>query len=80
MRLPSDHRNYGELTLGGIIKEKSGNRGTAVVGIRLGETALYEYARAFGYGQKSGIGLLGEVGGILHPVNKWDGLTITRFP
>ena len=41
---------------------------------------MYEYARAFGYGQKSGIGLLGEVGGILHPVNKWDGLTITRFP
>ena len=79
LRLPSDHRNYGELTLGGIIK-KSSNRGTAVVGIRLGETALYEYARAFGYGQKSGIGLLGEVGGILHPVNKWDGLTITRFP
>ena len=79
LRLPSDHRNYGELTLGGIIK-KSSNRGTAVVGIRLGETALYEYARAFGYGQKSGIGLMGEVGGILHPVNKWDGLTITRFP
>ena len=79
LRLPSDHRNYGELTLGGIIK-KSSNRGTAVVGIRLGETALYEYARAFGYGQRSGIGLLGEVGGILHPVNKWDGLTITRFP
>ena len=63
-----------------LVIKKSSNRGTAVVGIRLGETALYEYARAFGYGQKSGIGLLGEVGGILHPVNKWDGLTITRFP
>jgi cell division protein FtsI/penicillin-binding protein 2 len=79
LKLPSDHRNYGELTLGGILK-KSSNRGAAFIGIRLGEKALYEYARAYGYGQKTGIGLTGEVNGILHPVNKWDSLTITRFP
>jgi cell division protein FtsI/penicillin-binding protein 2 len=79
LKLPSDHRNYGELTLGGILK-KSSNRGAAFIGIRLGEKALYEYARAYGYGQKTGIGLTGEVNGIVHPVNKWDSLTITRFP
>jgi len=79
LKLPSDHRNYGELTLGGILK-KSSNRGAAFIGIRLGEKALYEYARAFGYGQKTGIGLTGEVRGIVHPVDKWDSLTITRFP
>ena len=79
LKLPSDHRNYGELTLGGILK-KSSNRGAAFIGIRLGEKALYEYARAFGYGQKTGIGLTGEVRGIVHSVDKWDSLTITRFP
>ena len=79
LKLPSDHRNYGELTLGGILK-KSSNRGAACIGIRLGEKSLYEYARAFGYGQKTGIGLTGEVSGIVHPVEKWDSLTITRFP
>jgi cell division protein FtsI/penicillin-binding protein 2 len=79
LKLPTDHRNYGELTLGGILK-KSSNRGAAFIGIRLGEKALYEYARAFGYGQKTGIGLTGEVRGIVHSVDKWDSLTITRFP
>jgi len=79
LKLPSDHRNYGELSLAGILK-KSSNRGAAFIGIRLGEKALYEYALAFGYGQKTGIGLTGEVRGIVHPVDKWDSLTITRFP
>lgn len=79
LKLPSDHRNYGELSLSEILV-KSSNRGSAFIGIHVGENALYEYAKAFGFGQKTGIGLLGEVGGILHPVKKWDGLTITRLP
>ena len=79
LKLPSDHRTYGSLTLREVVM-KSSNRGTAYVGLRLGEHALYEYARAFGYGQRTGLGLTGEVKGILHPVKNWDGLTITRLP
>lgn len=79
LKLPSDHRTYGNLTLKEVVM-KSSNRGTAFVGLRLGEQALYEYARAFGYGKKTGLGLTGEVNGILHPVKNWDGLTITRLP
>ena len=79
LKLPSDHRTYGKLSLTEVVM-KSSNRGTAFVGLRLGEHALYEYAKAFGYGQKTGLGLTGEVRGILHPVKNWDGLTITRLP
>ena len=79
VKLPSDHHTYGKLSLTEVVM-KSSNRGTAFVGLRLGEQTLYEYARAFGYGQRTGLGLTGEVRGILHPVKDWDGLTITRLP
>jgi cell division protein FtsI/penicillin-binding protein 2 len=46
----------------------------------LGEERLRAYASAFGFGEKSGIELSGEVPGILHAVKDWDGLTITRMP
>ncbi len=80
LRLPKDHgRGYEKLTLHGIVM-KSSNRGAAHLGMLLGEERLREYASAFGFGQKSGIDLSGEVSGILHAVKDWDGLTITRMP
>src|SRR5262249_30399308 len=41
---------------------------------------LYDYIRAFGFGARTGITLPGEVNGIVHPVARWDKLTITRIP
>lgn len=80
LRLPKDHgRGYEKLTLHGIVM-KSSNRGAAHLGMLLGEDRLRAYASAFGFGQKSGIDLSGEVSGILHAVKDWDGLTITRMP
>lgn len=78
-QLPKDWKPFGNLTYGEIIT-KSSNRGIAQVAISLGEHKLYDYALRFGYGSKSGYGPVGEVAGILHPVEKWDGLTITRLP
>lgn len=78
--LPKDHgRGYDQLTLHGIVM-KSSNRGAAHLGMMLGEERLRFYASAFGFGQKTGIDLTGEVPGILHAVKDWDGLTITRMP
>jgi len=59
---------------------KSSNRGAAQLGMMLGERRLRDYAAAFGFGEKSGCPLGGEVEGTLHPVKAWDGLTITRMP
>lgn len=79
LRLPGDHRTYEELSMYDIVV-KSSNRGAAHLGLRLGEKRLYDYAQAFGFGEKTGFDLGGEVTGTLHPVNNWDGLTITRMP
>lgn len=79
LRLPREAHSMGILTVRDIIK-KSSNKGSAQVGMLLGEKALYEYARAFGYGSKTDIGLVGEISGTLHKVADWDGLTITRLP
>ncbi|RME67777.1 MAG: penicillin-binding protein 2 [Verrucomicrobia bacterium] len=78
-RLPGDTHHYESLTVAEIVA-KSSNRGAAHLGILLGENRLYQYARAFGFGQETGFAFGGEVAGILHPVDKWDGLTITRLP
>lgn len=79
LKLPSDHHEYEQLSLYEIVV-KSSNRGAAHLGLRLGEQRLYDYAHAFGFGEKTGFDLGGEVSGTLHSVNSWDGLTITRLP
>jgi len=79
LRLPADHDPLGKLSVRDIVA-KSSNRGAAQIGVEIGEDNLYKYASAFGYGQRTGLGLQGESGGILWPVKKWDGLTITRLP
>lgn len=80
LNLPKDHGNgYDELSLHGIVM-KSSNRGAAHLGMLLGEERLHGYASNFGFGEKTGIDLSGEVSGILHAVKDWDGLTITRMP
>ncbi|MEM1221317.1 MAG: penicillin-binding protein 2 [Verrucomicrobiota bacterium] len=77
--LPGDHHRYEELSMHEIVV-KSSNRGAAHLGMMLGEERLHGYASAFGFGERSGLDLGGEVSGTLHPVRNWDGLTITRLP
>jgi cell division protein FtsI/penicillin-binding protein 2 len=79
IRMPSDHHAYETLSAHDIVV-KSSNRGAAHFGILLGENRLHDYAAAFGFGQKTGFDLGGEVSGTLHDVKNWDGLTITHMP
>jgi cell division protein FtsI/penicillin-binding protein 2 len=74
-----DHEPFGVLTTEGIIT-KSSNIGAAKIGIRLGEDRLYDYARNFGFGERTGIPLPGEVNGILHPVKDWSKVSIAQIP
>lgn len=79
LKLPGDHHNYDTLSMHDIVV-KSSNRGAAHLGLILGEQRLHDYAAAFGFGEKTGFDLGGEVAGTLHAVKNWDGLTITRLP
>ena len=79
LKLPKEAHTMGVLSVRQIA-EKSSNRGVTQLGIMMGEKKLYEYASLFGYGKRTNIGLSGEIPGTLNPVNKWDGLTITRLP
>jgi len=74
-----DHEPFGLLTTEGIIT-KSSNIGAAKIGIKLGEDKLYDYASDFGFGQRTGILLPGEVGGILHPVKEWSKVSVAQIP
>ena len=77
--LPKDHRPLGSLTLDQVLI-RSSNRGTAQLGLALGEDKLYRYARLFGFGERPRLGLDAEASGFLAKVEDWDGLTITRLP
>ena len=68
-----DHPDQ-KLTLAGIFAESS-NTGTVQIGEDLTPQVRYDYLAKFGFGKKTGVGLPGESGGILHDVANWDGRT-----
>lgn len=76
--MKDDHRFDHPLTVAEIISHSS-NVGAAQLGMKLGEETLYRYARAFGFGEKSGFPFGGEVSGFLNPAAKWSGVDITRI-
>jgi cell division protein FtsI/penicillin-binding protein 2 len=78
--LPRDDDHFDHRLSVAEIVEHSSNRGAAQMGMMLGEQKFYDYARAFGFGEPTGFPVGGEVGGVLLPPDKWDGLTITRMP
>ena len=74
-----DVHKYGTLTTSDIIK-KSSNIGAVKIAMKLGERSLYGGIRRFGFGEPTGLGLPGEVAGMLHPLAKWSGLSIAAVP
>lgn len=74
-----DYHPYGRLTVAEGIK-KSSNILTAKVAVSLGEDKLYDYLRAFRIGKSLGFDLPGEETGILAPVSRWSGISVTRIP
>jgi cell division protein FtsI (penicillin-binding protein 3) len=57
-------------TIAGIIAHSS-NIGMSQVVAHVPEQVQYDYLRAFGLGQPSGLGLPGESAGLLPPVSQW---------
>ncbi len=78
-RLLRDHHPYGALTFEQVII-KSSNIGMAKIGKRLGNERLYKSVKAFGFGEKTGVGLDGEDPGLLRPFHRWNSFTTTSVP
>ena len=72
------HRN-GLLTFKEVI-QKSSNVGSVMIGMKLGKERIYKYAKAFGFGEKTGIDLPGEVSGLIRPPERWSGVSIGSVP
>ena len=71
----NDHEPSGLLTFSQVL-ERSSNIGTAKIGLKLGREKLYRFARAFGFGNKSGIALSGETDGLFRPLKNWSPLSL----
>ena len=52
------------------VLQNSCNPGFMTIGLRLGKERLFEYIKAFGFGEKTGIDLLGESSGIIFNSDK----------
>lgn len=77
-KILKDHHGYGDLSLSEILM-KSSNIGAAKMSLRVPDATYYDYVRRFGFGQRTGISLAGEIPGLVIPPHRWDKLTKTRM-
>ncbi len=78
-RVLHDHTPHGIMTFREVI-EKSSNIGTVKVASLFGAEKMYKYMKAFGFFDKSGIDLPGEVAGINRPPSRWSGVSMLAIP
>lgn len=78
-RVIHDAHKHGVLTFKEVI-QKSSNVGSVMIGMKLGKERVYKYAKAFGFGDKTGIDLSGEVSGRIRPPERWSGVSIGSVP
>ena len=69
-----DHEPNGVLTLEDIFVYSS-NIGLAKISEQLGSHAIYNFARKFGFGVRTGVFLPSELSGTLHNYSKWSSLS-----
>jgi cell division protein FtsI (penicillin-binding protein 3)/stage V sporulation protein D (sporulation-specific penicillin-binding protein) len=74
-----DHKGYGDMSVQDILI-KSSNIGAAKLAVSVGEQKFYEYIRRFGFGDRTGIELPGEIPGVIRPPQHWSKISITRIP
>ena len=73
----SDHKPYGWLTFNQVFYNSS-NVGVIKVAQNAGRENIYKMARAFGFGNKTGLSLDGESNGILRELKKWSALSLAE--
>jgi cell division protein FtsI (penicillin-binding protein 3) len=70
-----DHKPFGMLTVSDILAQSS-DVGAIKIALRMGAPKFYEYIRAFGFGQQTGVDLPGESKGILRKLDNWSAISI----
>jgi cell division protein FtsI/penicillin-binding protein 2 len=70
-----DHKAYGLLPVSKILADSS-DVGAIKVALRLGDDRFYQYIRAYGFGQRTGIELPSETRGLAKPVSRWSKVSI----
>ena len=73
-----DHHKAGDMSLAEILQYSS-NIGSAKMSLMMKDQKYYDYVRAFGFGEKTGIPLQGVISGLVNPPRRWDMLTKTRM-
>ncbi len=64
------HGGLGTISMADVLA-KSSNIGAIMIGMKVGKENMYEYARRFGFGQKSGLPLPAESQGVLRQLSRW---------
>jgi cell division protein FtsI/penicillin-binding protein 2 len=70
-----DHKAYGMLTVSQVLANSS-DVGAIKIGLRLGAPKFYDYIRAFGFGQPTGVDLPGESRGMLRRLDNWTPVSV----
>src|SRR5215469_10365841 len=70
-----DHKPFGLLTVSEILA-KSSDVGAIKIALRLGAPKFYDYIRAFGFGQLTGVDLPGESKGLVRRLENWSAISI----
>jgi cell division protein FtsI (penicillin-binding protein 3) len=74
-RWVSDHEELGKTTFLEALAHSS-NIVAAKVAMNTGKEPFYDMAKAYGFGQQTGVGLLGEQSGYLKPKSEWSKITL----
>ncbi|HCC68856.1 MAG TPA: penicillin-binding protein [Nitrospiraceae bacterium] len=77
-RIIRDVHKHEVLTFSEVI-QKSSNVGAIQLSQRMGKDKFYKYIKAFGFGEKTDIDLIGEVRGILREPENWSGISIASI-
>src|SRR6266705_4299147 len=74
-----DHAAFTDLSVKDILV-KSSNVGAAKLAVTVGDQKFYEYIRRFGFGERTGVELPGEIPGLIRPPQSWSKISITHIP
>lgn len=69
-RVIHDHNSYASLSMTDVLA-KSSNIGAIWIGLRVGDSNMYDYVRRFGFGVPTGLPLPGESGGLVRKLSRW---------
>lgn len=70
-RVIHDHHPFGVLTAAEALA-KSSNVAAIKLGVRVGDPAMFDYIKLYGFGSRTGVELPGETPGLLRSLNRWQ--------